>query len=80
MDPRLEPHAAHADRLADAVLIVDDELLREHVDDLAVARERDRLGLLEDPLDVVCALTSRFAMAATPSWLIPRTWLPAMPA
>jgi len=48
----LEPHAAHADRVLDAVLVVDDELLRDHVDDLAVHRDGDRLGGLDDAFHV----------------------------
>src|SRR2546427_108026 len=47
-----EPHPAHADRVLDAVLIVDDEFLRDDVDDLAVHRDRDRLGRLDDPVHV----------------------------
>src|SRR5207249_7257094 len=48
----LEPHPRHPDGLADAVLLVDDERLREHVDDLAVLRQVDGPrgvdGALED--------------------------------
>ena len=55
VDLRLEPHAAHAQRLADAVLVVDDELLRDHVDDLAVHRDRDGLGGVDHPLHVPLA-------------------------
>ena len=35
------------DRRADAVLLVDDEVLRQHVQDLAAARQRDRLGRVD---------------------------------
>ena len=38
VDARLEPHPGHADRLLDAVLVVDDELLRQDVEHLAVRR------------------------------------------
>ena len=48
----LEAHAGHAERLLDAVLVVDRVLLREHVEDLAVLRDVDRLGLLEHRGDV----------------------------
>ena len=41
VDARLEAHAAHAERLAHAVLAVDLVLLRQHVDDVAVDRQRD---------------------------------------
>ena len=40
----LEARAGHPDRRADAVLLVDDEVLRQHVQDLAAARQRHRLG------------------------------------
>jgi len=45
---RLEARPGDAQRLSDARLIVDDELLREHVDDLTVQGDVDRLGLLDD--------------------------------
>ena len=44
VDVHFEPRAGHADRRADAVLLVDDEVLRQHVEDLAAARQRDGLG------------------------------------
>ena len=44
VDVDLEPRAGHADRRADAVLLVDDEVLRQHVQDLAAGRQRHRLG------------------------------------
>ena len=49
---RLEAHARHADRLLDAVLIVDDELLRQHVQDVLVDRQRDGARRVEHALDV----------------------------
>ena len=52
VDLGLEAHAGHAQRLLDAVLVVDDELLRQDVDDLAVQRDGDRLGRVDDPGDV----------------------------
>ncbi len=52
MDARLQPHARHADRLLDTVLIVDHELLRQHVDDLPVHRQRDRARGVDHALDV----------------------------
>ena len=55
VDLGLEPHARHAERLADAVLVVDDELLRQHVQDLAVHRQRDRARGVEHALDVAAA-------------------------
>src|SRR3990172_4454811 len=47
VDLRLEAHPAHAERLADPVLVVDDELLRDHVDHLAVHGDRHRLGRVD---------------------------------
>ena len=49
---RLEADTRHADRLFDAVLFVDDVLLREHVNHLAIAGERHSLGLLQHTSDV----------------------------
>ena len=45
----LQADAAHAHRLLDAVLVVDDELLRQDVDDLAVERDGHGLGLRRSP-------------------------------
>ncbi len=53
MDLGLEAHAAHAQRLLDAVLVVDDELLRQDVDHLAVHGDGDRLGGVDDPAHVL---------------------------
>ena len=47
-----EPHAGHADGIADAFLPVDDEFLRQHVQDLLVRRDRDGLGRVDHVLDV----------------------------
>ena len=52
---RLQAHAGHADRIADALLAVDDEFLRQHVQDLLVGRNGDRLGRIDDVLDVAVA-------------------------
>ena len=53
VDVDLELDAVHAQRIADPVLLVHDELLGDDVDDLPVGRDRDGLGLLDDPADVV---------------------------
>ena len=45
----------HADRVADALLAVDDEFLRQHVQDLLVGGDRDRLGRIDHVLDVAVA-------------------------
>ena len=47
-----EPHARHADRIADAFLAVDDEFLRQHVQNLLVGGDRDRLGRVDHVLDI----------------------------
>ena len=39
-----ETRAGHPHRRADAVLLVDDEILRQHVQDFAAGRQRHRLG------------------------------------
>ena len=51
----LQAHARHADRVADALLAVDDEFLRQHVQDLLVGGDRHRLGGVDDVLDVAVA-------------------------
>src|SRR2546425_6706751 len=43
---------SHPDGLADAVLLVDDERLREHVNDLAVLRQVDGPRGVDGALDV----------------------------
>src|SRR5262249_61911395 len=52
VDPGLEPHPGHADRLLHAALIVDDELLRQDVQDLAVDGEGHCAGRLVHAVDV----------------------------
>jgi len=49
----LQADPAHPQRLLDAVLVVDDELLGENVNDLPVHGDGDRLGRVDDPADVV---------------------------
>src|SRR5207245_7747588 len=44
VDVHLEAGAGHADRSADAVLFVDDEILRQHVQALAAGRQRPGLA------------------------------------
>src|SRR5690606_15989142 len=51
----LHAHAAHADGLADALLAVDDEVLREDVQDLLVVGNGQRARRLDHPLDVAGA-------------------------
>ncbi len=52
VDLGLQAHAGHADRIADAFLRVDDVFLRQHVQDLLVGRDGDRLGGVDHPLHV----------------------------
>jgi hypothetical protein len=49
---RLEAHAGHADRLADALLVIDQELLRDDVQDLLVGRDGNGARGVDDALDV----------------------------
>ena len=51
----LEAHARHADRLADAFLAVDDEFLRQDVQDLLVGRDRHGPRRVDHALDVAGA-------------------------
>ena len=51
----LEPHPGHADRVTDAFLAVDDELLRQHVQDLLIRRDRHRLGGIDHVVDIPVA-------------------------
>src|SRR5437867_6560872 len=48
----LEAHARHADGLEDPVSVVDDEALRQDMDDLAVLGQIDRARRLDDALHV----------------------------
>ena len=52
VDLHLEAAAEHAERVGDAALLVDDELLRHGVQDLAVGRQGRRLRRVEHALDV----------------------------
>src|SRR5213594_3634132 len=47
-----EAASRHADRHRDAVLIVDDEVLWQHVQNLAAAGQRDRAGRIDRALHV----------------------------
>ena len=49
----LQADAAHAERLADAVLLVDDELLGQDMDDLPVHGDGDGLGGVDDAAHVL---------------------------
>ncbi len=45
----LEPHAEHAERVLDTVLVVDDEFLGKHVEDLLVHGDVDGAGGVDHP-------------------------------
>ena len=47
-----EAHSRHADGIADAFLAVDDVFLRQHVQDLLIRRNGDRLGRIDDAFDI----------------------------
>src|SRR5208282_2830348 len=55
MDASFQPYARHPDRLAHALLIIDRELLRQDVQDLAIQRNRNRARGVDHPLDVTGA-------------------------
>jgi hypothetical protein len=81
VDHHFEPRAEHAEGIVDAPLLVDHELLRDGVEDLAVRRQRRRLRRLERALDVLAGdlavlagdrhhaaeLTLRMSAPATPT-------------
>ncbi|EKE17996.1 MAG: hypothetical protein ACD_10C00176G0002 [uncultured bacterium] len=48
----LQAHAAHADRLADAILSIDDELLRQDMQDFLIGRNRHCFRRLDDAVNV----------------------------
>ena len=50
-----QAHAGHADWLADSFLVIDQELLRQDVQDLLISRDCDRSGCVDDPVDVAGA-------------------------
>ena len=52
MHARLETNARHADRFANTVLVIDDVVLRQRVNHLAIERQRDVTRLLEHARDV----------------------------
>jgi hypothetical protein len=72
--------ADHADGIADAVLAIDDEFLREHVQDVAIFRKRDGARGVHGAAHVF-ALDVAGALPKTmpPRLLTPRMWLPATP-
>ena len=61
MDVRLEPDPAHPDGVGHAVLPVDDELLRDDVEDPPVGGHRDVLRVFEQAVHVVLRDLARAA-------------------
>ncbi|OPZ79139.1 MAG: hypothetical protein BWY77_01394 [bacterium ADurb.Bin431] len=55
MNLGFEAHAGHANRIADAALVVDNELLRQNMDHLAVERQGDGAGGFDHPADILLA-------------------------
>ena len=53
MNESLEPRTAHADRLGDAVLSVNDKFLRQTTDDLPAGRQRHCACRIDRPVDVI---------------------------
>src|SRR5699024_9461575 len=53
MYPCFQPHAGHPDRLADAILMIDDVLLRNHVQDLLVGGNGDGPRGIDHALDII---------------------------
>ena len=53
VDVDLEPRSGHPHRIVDAVLFIDHEILGQHVQDLASARQADRASRLDGPPHVV---------------------------
>src|SRR6185369_13211310 len=61
VDVDLEARAGHADGRADAVLFVDHEVLRQHVDDFAAGRQRHGLGGIDRATHILARDLARFA-------------------
>ena len=55
MDLGLETHTRHTDRFADPFLAVDDEFLRQDMQDLLVGRNRDRSRSVDHAIHVARA-------------------------
>ena len=49
----LQPHAGHANRFAYPLLVIDQELLRQDVQDFLVCRYRDGACRIDHPVDIV---------------------------
>src|SRR5204863_2681737 len=52
VDLHFEPHTAHTERLAYVLLAIDDEFLRQDVQNLLIVRNGDRLRGLDHTIDV----------------------------
>jgi len=52
VDVRLQPAGGHAEGIVDAVLSIDDELARDHVQQLELGGNVDRLRRFDDTVDV----------------------------
>ncbi len=70
----------HADRMADVLLTVDDELLRLLVEHALVGRNGHRAGGVEHVIDVGLADLTVADRRRAVRVARPRMWLPEMPA
>ena len=52
MHPRLEAYTRHANRLMDSLLLIDDEFLRQYMQNFAVGRNRYSLRRIDHPVDI----------------------------
>ena len=52
MDTRLQAHPGHPDRIVNAFLLVHGELLRQHMQDLAIERNRDGARRIDYAVDI----------------------------
>src|SRR5699024_3262896 len=53
VDFSLHPHAAHAYRIADSILAIDDKFLGNNMEDLLIRRQHDALAVLQQAFDVI---------------------------
>jgi hypothetical protein len=61
VDVHVEARPGHADRVGDAFLVVHREVLWQHVEDLAAARQGERLGGIDGAPDVLARDLARLA-------------------
>lgn len=80
MDVGFEALPDHADGVANAVLRIDHEFMRQNVEDFAVCWKRDVAGRIDGAAHIVALDVARaIAQLTPPRLLTPRTWPPATP-